>query len=314
MTISKSNAATPAWQEGIAKAQAIWREGVAQGRLVERREPPQQLFLPGFDAEEVRAIPNHIARSSLFAPIRRGRRKLYADEVLVSRADAKINFWGYQLDEADADVWLQAIKEAMRAPLGEAVTINRAEFLRQIGRNAGKTQYEWLNESMHRLAFAMLTMTVRRKDGSVKTQVGERPARGKEELCFHLVQSWRLDEDDNIYELTMDKQLLKFFTGREYGFLDWKKRLAITGRGTDLAKSLQRLLASSASIEQKYSLEFLKGRAKSDGRMRDFRAILEKALQELKQLGIIAGWRIEISTHGEEQAVIDLPIKQISTD
>ena len=36
-------------------------------------ETPRQLFLPGMD-EFMRAMPNHIARSSLFAPVARGRR------------------------------------------------------------------------------------------------------------------------------------------------------------------------------------------------------------------------------------------------
>ena len=94
---------------------------------------PRQLFLPGMD-EFMRAMPNHIARSSLFAPVARGRRRLHDGTLLQSRGDAEIRFSGKQLDEAQADVWMQAMKVAQCQPLGEAVTINRAEFLREIGR------------------------------------------------------------------------------------------------------------------------------------------------------------------------------------
>ena len=305
MTISKSNAERPSLQESIAKLQETYEAKVAEGKIKPQQEKPQQLYLPWFP-EELRAIPNHLARSSLFAPIRRGRRKCYIDEVLVSRSDAEIHFWGQQLDEGDCDVWLQAVKEALEAPLGEAVSINRAEFLRQIGRPTNNTSYKWLNESMKRLAFAMLTMTVRYKDGTIKAQVGEPPVDGKEELCFHLVQEWSLNEKTNNYRLRMSPALMAFFSTKEYGFLNCSRRFAITGRGTDLAKSLQRLLATSG-IEQRYNLEYLCRRAQYE-RMRDFRVTLRKALEELKRIGIIAEWRLEVSTHGKEQAVIDMPI------
>ncbi len=83
-------------------------------------QQPTQMFLPGMD-EFMRAMPNHIARSSLFAPIARGRRKMHDASVLQSRGDAVIRFSGKQLDEAQADVWMQAMKEAQRQPLGTQV-------------------------------------------------------------------------------------------------------------------------------------------------------------------------------------------------
>lgn len=85
-----------------------------------KEDQPVQLFLPGLE-EFMRAMPNHLARSSLFAPVARGRKKMHMDVVLVSRADAVIKFSGEQLDEAQADVWMQAMHEAGRAALGEPV-------------------------------------------------------------------------------------------------------------------------------------------------------------------------------------------------
>ena len=70
-----------------------------------------------------------------------------------------------------------------------------------------------------------------------------------------------------------------------------------------MAKSLQRLISTSSDVVQRYSLDYLKGRAQSSGRMRDFREALEKAMRELERLEIIVGGRIEKSTKGKEQAV-----------
>ena len=40
-----------------------------------------------------RAIPNHLARSSLFAPVARGRRATHEGKVLTSRSDVQLRYW-----------------------------------------------------------------------------------------------------------------------------------------------------------------------------------------------------------------------------
>ncbi|HZW22809.1 plasmid replication initiator TrfA, partial [Noviherbaspirillum sp.] len=91
------------------------------------RTTPQQMYLPGLD-EWLRAMPNHLARSSLFAPVARGRKKLHNEVPIVTRADVVMTYTGEQLDEAQADVALQLLYEARKAPLGDPVAINRAAF------------------------------------------------------------------------------------------------------------------------------------------------------------------------------------------
>ena len=122
---------------------------------IKARQKAEVIQLPLWQTVE-RAIPNHIARSSLFAPIARGRRKFHDKEALVSRADVKIYFTGKQLDEADCDVWMQLLHIANQYPLGEPVPINRAEALRSIGRNTGNNDYLWLHESIRRLHLASI--------------------------------------------------------------------------------------------------------------------------------------------------------------
>ena len=257
-------------------------------------ETPKQLFLPGMD-EFMRAMPNHIARSSLFAPVARGRKRLHQDTILQSRGDAEIRFWGEQLDEAQADVWMQAMKEAQRQPLGTPVVINRADFLREIGRLPTGPNYKWLHRSMKALSFAMLVIEVKKADGKPKLSIGKT-------RTLHLIAGFDYDEASEEYTLTIDPRWHTMYGNREFALVDWEKRLEF-GRNQDMAKSLQRLVVTSAEVVQRFSLEYLKGRAQSAGRMRDFRDALEKAMRELERLGIIAGGRIEKSTRGKEQAV-----------
>ena len=98
----------------VAEAQAHWnarRESLEVEQTFRESLGVEKMFLPGLHSE-LRAMPNPVARSSIFAPVARGR-KIYHDQiVLVSRSDATITYTGHQLDEGQADAWMQLIYEA----------------------------------------------------------------------------------------------------------------------------------------------------------------------------------------------------------
>lgn len=290
--------------EGLTVAVAqdlVWiqRRSAAAREAIERRaaETPAQLFLPGMD-DLMRAMPNHIARSSLFAPVARGRKRMHKDSVLVCRADAEIRFWGEQLDEAQADVWMHAMHEAAKRPLGEAVAINRAAFLRAIGRQTGKYEYDWLHRAMKALAFAMLVIKVKKGD-ETKLAIGKTRA-------LHMIEGFDYDEDDEVYTLRIDPRWRGMYGNREFALIDWDKRMQI-GRSQDLAKAMQRLLAASADQLQRFSLEWLKGKMEYSSPMRKFREALAAACAELERIEIISTWRMEDSTKGKPQLTLWLP-------
>ncbi len=272
------------------------RAAEAQSRIEAQREAiaPQQLFLPGLE-DFMRAMPNHIARSSLFAPVARGRKRIHKDMILVSRADAVIKFWGEQLDESQADVWMQAMHEASRGPLGEPVVIKRAKFLRDIGRQTGNYEYKWLNRTMQTLTFAMLVIEVRAKDGKPKLSVGKNRA-------LHMIEGFDYDDEAEAYTLRIDPRWRVMFGNREFALIDWEKRKRFGAR-QDMAKALQRLAATSDESIQRYALDWLKEKLEYTGRMRDFVDAMGRAMRELERLEIIAGGRIESSTKGRTQAV-----------
>lgn len=264
-------------------------------------ETPRQMFLPGMD-EFMRAMPNHIARSSLFAPVARGRRKLHDGTILQSRGDAEIRFSGKQLDEAQADVWMQAMKEAQRQPLGTPVVINRAEFLREIGREKSGQAYKWLHRTMQDLAFAMLVIEVTKADGKPKLSIGKTRA-------LHLIAGFDYDEASEEYTLTIDPRWHVMYGNREFALIDWEKRREF-GRNQDMAKTLQRLVATSANPVQRYALDWLKGRMEYSSPMRKFRDALGVACAELERLEIITAHKIEDSTKGKPQLALWLPCQE----
>lgn len=249
-----------------------------------------QQQLPFWDDID-RAIPNHIARSSLFAPVARGRRNIHDGTELASRSDVRLRFWGKQLDEADCDVWMQALHEARKAPLGQPVKINRAEFLRAIGRPTSSSAYTWLHEAFERLWQGGIAIEAK------KYSIGTTP----KSRYLRLINGFEHNPDINSYELNIDTRILALFSNREFALIDWQKRMQIEHQ-TDMAKYLQRLVATSSDTVQKYALDDLKEKMQYSSPTRKFREALTAAMNELERLEIIAGSRIERSTRGKEQA------------
>ncbi len=257
-------------------------------------ETPRQLFLPGFD---IGAFPNHLNRSSFIAPIARGVRKFHRQAEMVTRKDCVLEYTGEQLDEADGDLIMALIAFAQPFPLGTPVPLNRKELLRKIKPGSiGSTQYDWLYRSMKRLREGTLFLEARKPDGSTRYTVGKMES-------FNVVKDLNYDGDSETYTYVLDPRWVVMFGNREYSLIDWDKRMQI-GRGQDMAKTLQRLLATSSNAVQHYALDDLKDKMQYAGRVRDFKDALEKAVRELERLEIVTKGRIEKSTKGKEQLTL----------
>jgi hypothetical protein len=263
----------------------------APERASETAGPPKRLPVM---KDWMRTMPNHIARSSLFAPVARGSDRTHIDVVLVSRQDAVIKFWGQQLDETHADVWMQVLHEASKYPLGESVSIKRAELLRALGRHCGGTEYDWLAKSMKALTFAMLVIEVT-KQGRPKLKIGTR------QEALHLINAYEFDEENEVYTIRLDSRWQQMFGNREYALINWEKRLRFR-RHQDMAKALQRLIATSNERVQRYPLEWLKAKLDYRSPMNKFRDALGAAMKELERLQIISDGKIELNTKGAQQA------------
>ena len=278
------------WVKQKAAEVAAKTEQKAAGTL-------RQLFLPGFD---IGAFPNHLNRSSFIAPIARGRRKFHRQTEMVTRKDCVLEYTGEQLDEADGDLIMALIAFAQPYALGTPVPLNRKELLRKIKPGSiGSTQYDWLYRSMKRLREGTLFLEARKPDGSTRYTVGKMES-------FNVLKDLNYDGESETYTYILDPRWVVMFGNREYSLIDWDKRMQI-GRGLDMAKTLQRLLATSANPVQRYALDGLKAQMEYSGRMRDFRDALTRAVRELERLEIIAKGCIEDSTKGKPQLAMWLP-------
>ena len=259
-------------------------------------ETPRQMFLPGFD---IGAFPNHLNRSSFIAPIARGRRKRHQQAEMVTRRDCVLEYTGEQLDEADGDLIMALIAFAQPFPVGMPVPLNRAELLRKIKRSTGKHDYEWLHRRIKALTEATLFLEAKKPDGSTRYSIGKT-------VSFRIIAAFSYDDEAEAYSYSLDPRWVQMFGNREYSLIDWDKRMQI-GRGQDMAKTLQRLLATSADPVQRYALDWLKGKMEYSGRMRDFLDALARACAELERLEIITTHKIEDSTKCKPQLALWLP-------
>lgn len=281
---------------GIAKraAEALERAVI---KTEDEAVKPRQMFLPGME-EHMRAMPNYLSRAGLFAPVAPGRKKIHDGTLFHQTETVTLKGWGKQLTEDSADIWLHSLYLASKVPLGEPVVIRKREFLRGLGRAEGGSQFDWLHRGVMALSTFTISIEARTKDGKAKYSIGNHPS----SRVMQMLGGFDYNEETEEYRLVIDPRWRQTFGNREYGFLDWDKRLQI-GRGQDLAKSLQRLISTSADPVQRYSLELLKERAQYSSPMRKFKEALANAMRELERMEIIAGGRIEKSTKGKEQAV-----------
>lgn len=158
--------------------------------------------------------------------------------------------------------------------------------------------YEWLHRRTKALAEATLFLEARKPDGSTRYRVGKTYA-------FHILSAFYYDDEEETYFFRLDPRWVELFSNREYALLDWDARLQI-GRGKDMAKTLQRLIATSADSVQRFALDWLKALMVYGSPMRKFRQALMAAVAELERLDIITSGKLETSTKGNPQLVIHL--------
>lgn len=227
--------------------------------------------------DEARAMPNCLARSSLFAAIQPGRRKMYDRTKLESRGDASLNVSGKQLDQADADVWKQLLHLSREQLAGERVYFSRYSMLKALGRATGKNDYLWLQKSIERLKSAILWIETK------KFQTG-----------FNLIDDFDHDKETGEYWVKLSPKAVRLFDRQEFTLIDWEIRKQIK-RGNQLAKWLQTYIAShKAGEKHSINITYLKKwSGQGDSRMNNFKnRALPSALNELERLGIIKNWKI----------------------
>lgn len=110
--------------------------------------------------DAVRAAPNAILRSALFAVIARGKRKTFARyERIASVEGVEIHYKGEALDQGDLDVWLAILHLARNRPAGHEFRTTSYALLKMLGRADTASNRNRLADRIDRLYECSLKFT-----------------------------------------------------------------------------------------------------------------------------------------------------------
>ena len=249
-----------------------WKGSFQRARAKAQAQESEQHTLPGvpYTPKGTAPVGNELARTPLFAPIKRGRRKIHDKTRLPSPEGVSLWYFGKQLDMGDQDTYLTALMLAKGLPPDMPVKINRAEFLRLMGKKKGGSGFRWLEDSFERVSTGRLFYDTPEKKGSTP-----------------LLGPLEYDKDTEEYFFTVPEKSLRAFGFQAFGYVDMEKRRMI---GIDLAKWIQCYAVSHEKGERRVSLVNLKAWSGFEGRTRQFRANLIEALDELIRVGILDSW------------------------
>lgn len=228
--------------------------------------PPCSLMLPTCSIEK-KPVPNAFLRSALFGVMERGGRSYERRVLKASVNGVTVRFTGQQLDQSDLDVWLGCLHHLKEFPVGTEVFFTMKGFLKTLGRNSGKSDKEWLRDSLGRLSSCLI-------------EIGD----GTHFYSGHLINEFYRDEERCEYTLTLNPKMLAFFSNELWTGLDFEKRKLLKRKA--IAKWLHGFYSTHSS-PLPYKVETLKNLCGSKAELKEFRRILKSSLTDISS---VTGW------------------------
>jgi hypothetical protein len=223
----------------------------------------------------MRGTPNACLRSALFAGVQGNERIAYKKRTLLAAVEGiEVRYLGVQLNQSDLDVWMQIVHLSRTQLPGFSVTFSAHALLMALGRSTGKSQHEWLKESMARLGGAFVEITYH----------GRQTFGEKGFLRYHR------DELTQRYVVELTESMLRLFE-EGYTHIEFEQRQQL--RKHPLALWLHGFLSSHAApyplkLQTLYQLS-----GSSTQNPRDFKLRMRKALQALVTIGAIEHFEID---------------------
>lgn len=233
--------------------------------------------LPSWPAG-MRGTPNACLRSALFAGVQGNERIAYKKRTLLAAVDGiEVRYLGVQLNQSDLDVWMQIVHLSRTQLPGFSVTFSAHALLTALGRSTGKSQHEWLKESMARLGGAFVEITYH----------GRQTFGEKGFLRYHR------DETTQRYVVELTESMLRLFEDG-YTHIEFEQRQQL--RKHPLALWLHGFLSSHAAPYPLKISTIHRLSGSSARTLRDFKYRLRKALDALVGIGCLESYVLSEDT------------------
>ena len=255
------------------EGEAIEREPGANAGQMQPHETAKITLLPIFP-QETRPTVNALARSALFAAIQgKDRQKLW-NEKIASAEGVEIFFTGEQFNQDDHDTFMQLVAMASQKPLGEYVIVPAYAILKALGRSTGGSNYKQLATEIERLVFSGV---------KINTQ--------KYEYFGHLIDYAVQDKDMRYWCYKLNESLRPLYDQAAYTLIGWEQRKLLKGK--ELSRWLHTEIVTHADPFPR-SVAYLHEKSGSKTiELYKFRQMLKKALNNIKNVGVITSWGID---------------------
>jgi hypothetical protein len=256
----------------VARLAAL-AETAEQPAAQEPRGPAKVIQLPLWP-EAKRGAPNAVLRGALFSAIQgKNRAGLLRKELIATQDGVTIRYTGWQLDQADLDVWEQALHLARTQALGTKCYFTAHSFLKALGRQTGKSGHDWLEEALARL-------------GATWVEISD----GRRTYFGSLIDRGVRDEDTGKYVVEINPDLAKFYGRTQWTQIDWQQRQAL--RRKPLALWLHGFYATHAKPYPLTVAYLHKLSGSQTKQVWKFKQNLTQALRDLQDAGAIEAFEI----------------------
>lgn len=223
-----------------------------------------------FWPDDLRGVPLATLRSALFAPVKPGTRASMKRKQIANVGNVRIIYTGFQLDQADFDVYQQVLHLARQTPLGKQVKFKTREMLQALGRKTGGSDRTWLLDSLSRLSA-----------NEIEVSDGARSYAGS------LIQEQARDQAAGVHFVVLNPKLAALYDQQGWTPMRWETRKALGSR--QLAKWLYGFIQGQRR-PLTFAIADLMGYANSrQKRERDFRRSVDTAAASINGLGGNAG-------------------------
>ena len=221
--------------------------------------------------DNVSGIPSEITRSALFCLPRRGHRRIRDNELVYSSSEAKLHYFGAELDQHDLCLWMVLLKAAQGQSDDFVIRTRMSHLLRALGRNDAGNNRKWLEGSIQRLAQGSFFLECKRDGLDV-------------DFLFNFLEGVAVDKitKEVHIKLGLGKKILFGYTS----FVDIDEHLALRSQ---MSMAIHKYAVGQPRGQRHgIPIDRLKLILGYQGEMRNFKRALLKGLEELQEQGLLS--------------------------
>ena len=231
--------------------------------------------------ERSRGLPNSIARSALFSVGSRAVRRNLKNAQIASFKDTVMTYTGSELRQDDEDVFLQLVHLMRGRQAVDIVEFSAYGMLKELGWGYSKRAYDRLRDCLDRLKANAL---------KVESKDNGRPFVYSGSLIRKYVATESVGARQT-WQVWFEKEVVRLFGPMSYSQLEWSQRSQLKG---EVSKWLHGFFVTMLDCPPVRIIDLKALCGSQCESIRAFRQMLKNAFQELKDVGFVWDFKVEV--------------------